>query len=115
MAKRQPQAWHWSQSARNSQIIKRPILGAQKLAAHDCLWVSGVSAAGFTESMIYQQAGPSLSPMFDARERRRAGLDDAKHLFFAQWCFRPGFLVNCLPNGQCGRRAGRRLSPGQCQ
>lgn len=45
------------------------------------VWVSGASAAGHTEGMIYEQAGPSLGPMFDARERRRAGPGNAKHLF----------------------------------
>lgn len=39
MAKRPPQAWLWSQSARNSQINERPILGARKPVANDCLWV----------------------------------------------------------------------------
>ena len=39
MAKRQLQAWHWSQSARNSQINERPLLGARKPGAKGCLWV----------------------------------------------------------------------------
>jgi hypothetical protein len=30
MAKRQPQAWHWSQNARNFQIIERPILAGSE-------------------------------------------------------------------------------------
>jgi len=60
-------------------------LGRAFRLRNDWKWVSGVSAAGLTESMIYQQAGPSLGPMFDARERRRAGPGDAKHLFVAQW------------------------------
>jgi hypothetical protein len=47
------------------------------------VWVSGAFAAGLTESMIYEQAGPSLSPIFDARERWRAGPGDAKHPFVA--------------------------------
>lgn len=37
------------------------------------MWVSGASAAGLSESLIYKQAGTSLGRMFDACERRRAG------------------------------------------
>lgn len=61
-----------------------PQFGRSKATANVRNWVSGASAAGLTESVIYQQAGPSLGPMFDASERRRAGPRDAKRLLGAQ-------------------------------
>jgi len=59
------------------------MLGGVEVKVSDRFWVSGISAAGLTESIIYQQAGPSLVPMFDARELRQAGPGDVKHLFVA--------------------------------
>ncbi len=50
------------------------------------VWVSGASAAAFTESTNYEKAGALLRPMFDAHEQWRAGSGDAKHLFILHHC-----------------------------
>ncbi len=55
------------------EMNERLKLGSRKLVANVRTWVSGASAAGLSESLIYKQAGTSLGRMFDACERRRAG------------------------------------------